>query len=397
MITLRSKEPVELRFQGCEQDTVLHCQDGVVTTSCLLLALLSPSLLHLLDNHREQEKLCHISCPGVAAVNLAAFLRDLHEGDRDIGVPEDIRSLLYPKQSFGDRFVKVEAPLPSPQAGVKEELIDDVEGATDEKCKIDDFQMQSMSENEDGSDDEDEPDEPKPKHKTRKHLTSKPSDGETAEKKWLDRYHKECFCNLEFTNNIQRTDHFKTFHAGYTQCTECLRVLKDVTKKHKCQERAKGNDRRGATCHECGRVFKKSSSMYSHMKAYHSKTTSECEKCGKVFKCEIYMREHLKKVHSENQACTICGKQVAKMQVHVNLVHTDKSEWRYKCEVCGNRFVDKGKLKTHLNIHQNIKPYSCREGCKMSFSDSSNRNQHERRVHGAKKKSSNNILLVSKT
>ena len=65
-------------------------------------------------------------------------------------------------------------------------------------------------------------------------------------------------------------------------------------------------------------------------------------------------------------------------------MHTKEADRGLKCEVCGKGFVDNGKLRDHMNIHLNLKPYKCREGCDMAYSDRSNRNQHERRVHGVR-------------
>lgn len=42
---------------------------------------------------------------------------------------------------------------------------------------------------------------------------------------------------------------------------------------------------------------------------------------------------------------------------HINVNHLNKKIGR--CSICNKEFVDYENLKEHLNIHSNIKPYSC--------------------------------------
>ena len=72
------------------------------------------------------------------------------------------------------------------------------------------------------------------------------------------------------------------------------------------------------------------------------------------------------------------------MTVHMETVHKADHDKKFQCKDCVKGFIDKKSLQAHMNIHLKVKPYRCREGCDMAYSDSSNRNQHERRVHGAR-------------
>merc|ERR1719458_1829566 len=92
----------------------------------------------------------------------------------------------------------------------------------------------------------------------------------------------------------------------------------------------------------------------------------------------------MKQAHTEKATCTICGKQVRALKDHMASVHTSDSEKQFHCEHCGKGFGNQRSLNDHMNIHLDIRPYACREGCGLSYNDSANRDQHERRVHGVR-------------
>ena len=73
---------------------------------------------------------------------------------------------------------------------------------------------------------------------------------------------------------------------------------------------------------------------------------------------------------------------------HMIVMHTDDRDKRFQCIDCGKGFIYKDNLEKHkMNVHLKLRPYICRyEGCGVSFNDVSNRNQHEKRVHGTAKK-----------
>ncbi|KAG5734044.1 Zinc finger protein [Termitomyces sp. T112] len=65
-----------------------------------------------------------------------------------------------------------------------------------------------------------------------------------------------------------------------------------------------------------------------------------------------------------------------------------KKSKMHQCEVCGKFFPRPSGLKTHMNTHNNLKPFSCGfEGCSRTFTVRSNAKRHLR-THGVETVSS---------
>ena len=67
--------------------------------------------------------------------------------------------------------------------------------------------------------------------------------------------------------------------------------------------------------------------------------------------------------------------------------HKENSYTRRREEISMSRLwerlVKKDTLESHrMSMHLKLRPHYCRYGCDMSYNDTSNRNQHEKRVHG---------------
>merc|ERR1712126_319616 len=107
-----------------------------------------------------------------------------------------------------------------------------------------------------------------------------------------------------------------------------------------------------------------------------------CHLCD--FKCaeKAGLKKHMQS-HEEKKPCPKCGERVRCLQQHIESVHTPDEMKKFQCQDCGKGFISALKVEKHrMNVHLKLRPYNCRYGCNVSYNDTSNRNQHEKKTHG---------------
>lgn len=129
-------------------------------------------------------------------------------------------------------------------------------------------------------------------------------------------------------------------------------------------------------CDFCERKFANPARLSSHKKSDHTDSEAEllpCDACGKSFSLKK-LSDHQKKFHGEVYRCEFdeCDENFPnylKLSKHQKKAHFNPIHQKFTCEICGKAFR-KTRLKYHMNIHLNIKPFVCDfEGCDKACPD----------------------------
>ncbi|XP_055372765.1 zinc finger protein 41-like [Condylostylus longicornis] len=117
--------------------------------------------------------------------------------------------------------------------------------------------------------------------------------------------------------------------------------------------------------------------------------TIQCEICSMKFVRENNLSTHLKKSHKiikELPPCEYCGKkcktkQKLKFHRELHLPLEERQKLLFKCPECGQKFTQKGAMRSHIRgTHSHERPFVC-EACGKAFSSQSNLWSHRRKTH----------------
>ena len=110
------------------------------------------------------------------------------------------------------------------------------------------------------------------------------------------------------------------------------------------------------TCEVCGKQFERRRRwcLDQHMLTHEPEKKYPCDICGKYFRSSSYLQSHIKACSGiKEEECAYCGKKFAKRAVLINHERLHTGETPYHCRICNNKFRTHHNYTNHGKNHHN--------------------------------------------
>ena len=142
------------------------------------------------------------------------------------------------------------------------------------------------------------------------------------------------------------------------------------------------------SCCICQKKFLLRNNLLKHLRNVHNQGDGEkhiCPTCGKQFYYKDDLRNHLQihigdlKFKCTEENCDKAYSTLKALKKHKKLTHELDIE-SVTCKVCNKQLSTKFKLKAHMLVHSNAKPFSCTH-CSETFKEKRNVVKHIKLKH----------------
>ncbi|XP_055525266.1 zinc finger protein 33B-like [Wyeomyia smithii] len=163
-----------------------------------------------------------------------------------------------------------------------------------------------------------------------------------------------CVAETIVINSITTLNIHKRMHENPYKCPQCDRCYanKRAVDGHIQSYHSEENTPSPSICDKCGKVCRSLTSLKYHERLHTS--ACACEFCGKLFVDRHKLRRHIERKHEKlkKYECYLCHKKLCSMdavQVHFKTIHSTKV---VNCEYCGKRYPSELSLRYHLKKHE---------------------------------------------
>lgn len=138
------------------------------------------------------------------------------------------------------------------------------------------------------------------------------------------------------------------------------------------------------SCPTCGKKWRTSAELKTHLKSHSNLRPYMCEKCGQAYKHKHALEIHVGMHNGINPfQCSFCNKCFTQKGALMRHLPMHTGETPYQCELCGKRFVHHTSYNMHALSHTGKKSYQCHV-CDLSLLSTSHLKRHMR-VHTGEK------------
>jgi len=205
-------------------------------------------------------------------------------------------------------------------------------------------------------------------------------------------------CGIEFKRVRHLSKHFIESHPGMKiPCELCSKHFSSVGSKETHIKIVHTNGK-SFPCDKCGKFFTTSGIRKTHTENVHGENKLiVCQQCDKSFSTAGTLKTHIEKTHNAGPPlpCPHCGRFFQYMEQHIQHKHEVRSA-SFTCEECGKNFKFKNDVSRHKKVHL---PYDIRKAlkekklqkhqcnlCGKRFPDSTRLKTHDAAKHTGIKK-----------
>ncbi|XP_052748362.1 zinc finger protein 41-like isoform X2 [Galleria mellonella] len=174
-------------------------------------------------------------------------------------------------------------------------------------------------------------------------------------------------CDVVYNLESDLKSHTDTVHKETDRIKQESRD-RVKSKQEKPPSKEAGRDER-PQCVECGKIFSSRKTYRYHLNVLHKgQNRYPCPRCGKVYQWKSNLGRHMRSHKARDSGelyCAACDKRFAsvatyRQHLRVSRRHVAEAEFSFVCDDCGKKFVNKTRLRDHIDWdHLNKVKFRC--------------------------------------